>query len=141
MSAFSITVYANSIEHCQMESKPEAEWPDEFTREEMLEQQSRLLIEECHLLQLEVSRYRQNIAKLIDMNATVTAERDKLEKSLAEAEATVSRLFTEAYGHSREIGSIERVPDQHRAVMRNHKIPGYYFEPDWVHSGPVKVNK
>lgn len=38
-----------------MDVLQEAEWPDEFTREEMLEQQSHLLVEECHLLQKELS--------------------------------------------------------------------------------------
>ena len=68
-----------------MEATHEAEWPDEFTREEMLEQQSRLLIEELRLLQDEVSRQRKNIAKLIDMNSEVTKERDALRIDLAKA--------------------------------------------------------
>jgi hypothetical protein len=56
------TVYANSIRVLPMDAEVETEWPDGFTREEMLEQQSRLLVEECHMLQKELSRYRQNMA-------------------------------------------------------------------------------
>lgn len=46
----------------------------EFTWEEM----SRPLTEECHMLQKELSRYRKNMAKLIDMHNDAAAERDKL---------------------------------------------------------------
>jgi hypothetical protein len=80
------TVFALS----KMDATPEAEWPDLFTREEMLEHQSRLLIEECHLLQKELSRQRKNIAKLIGMHADATLERDKLRRLLSRTE---SQLF------------------------------------------------
>lgn len=57
-------------------------WPDEFTREEMLEQQSRLLIEECRTLQADLSRCRNNIAMLIDMNIALASQRDQLRAEL-----------------------------------------------------------
>jgi hypothetical protein len=57
-------------------------WPDEFTREEMLEQQSLLLIEECRTLQVDLSRCRKNIAMLIDMNIALAAQRDRLRDEL-----------------------------------------------------------
>ena len=60
----------------------EAEWPDEFTREEMLEQQSHLLTEECQMVKKELSRYRKDLAKLVDMHSVVSAERDKLRAEL-----------------------------------------------------------
>ncbi|WP_346829450.1 hypothetical protein ABDX87_20065 [Pseudomonas abietaniphila] len=57
-------------------------WTDEFTREEMLEQQSRLLIEECRTLQVDLSRCRKNIAMLIDMNIALASQRDQLRAEL-----------------------------------------------------------
>ncbi|WP_431746547.1 hypothetical protein [Pseudomonas sp.] len=72
-----------------MVASTEAEWPDEFTREEMLEQQSRLLTQECHMLQKELSRYRKNMAKLIDMHNDMTVERDMLRAQLRERNSHV----------------------------------------------------
>ena len=56
LPAASITVFPNSIKFMKMDALLDADWQDEFTREEMLEQQSRLLTEECHLLKKELSR-------------------------------------------------------------------------------------
>jgi len=122
-----------------MEATHEAEWPDEFTHEEMLEQQSRLLIEECRVLQDEVSRHRKNIAKLVDINNQVTKERETLRVDLAKAKETIAQLNAESYENSREVESLKTKLGQHKAVMREHKIPGYYFEPDWGDPLPVKV--
>lgn len=122
-----------------MDATHEAEWPDEFTREEMLEQQSRLLIEECRLLQDEVSRHRKNIAKLIDINNEVTKEREGLRTDLAIAKEAIARLTTESFEQSREVRSLKANIEQHRAVMREHKIPGYYFEPNYGDPIPIKV--
>ena len=72
-----------------MDTNQEADWPDEFTREEMLEQQSRLLIEECRMLQTDLSRYRKNMAKLIDMHNDMAAERDMLRAQLRERNSHV----------------------------------------------------
>lgn len=113
-----------------MKVTTEAEWPDEFTREEMIEQQSRLLIEECHLLQKEVRRYQKNIAKLVDINTEVTVERDKLRAELAAAKAVISQLNADSYEQSREIHSLKMIKDQRDAVLREHKVPGYYYDPD-----------
>lgn len=112
-----------------MDATHEAEWPDEFTREEMLEQQSRLLIEECRLLQDEVSRHRKNIAKLVDINNEVTKEREALRLDLAKARKAIARLNTESYGQSRQIASLKLTVTQREAVLREHKVPGYFYEP------------
>jgi len=122
-----------------MEATPEAEWPDEFTREEMLEQQSNLLIEECRMLQDEVSRYRQNLAKLIDMNATVTSERDNLRKTLGAAERRVSELIADKYEQSRRIGSLQSIIDQHKMLLREHKVPGHYVESEPYEPLPINA--
>lgn len=111
-----------------MDSKPEAEWPDELTREEMLEQQSRLLREECRLLRDDLARYRQNIAKLVNMNAEVAIERDKLRSEMKVARELLQRKENESYEQSREIGSLQRVVHQHRAVMREHNVPEQLYD-------------
>jgi regulator of replication initiation timing len=115
-----------------METTPEAEWPDEFTREEMLEQQSRLLIEEIRMVQQELSRYRKNMAKLIDMLNDVTVDRDTLRKRLERADARISNLQTDTYESSRIIGSLERILAQREAVMRTHNIPQQFFGEPWT---------
>jgi len=75
-----------------MDTTPEAsEWPDEFTREEMLEQQNVLLIEECRMLQEDLTRYRQNLAKMVDLNAVATTERDRLRRQLDEHISELSK--------------------------------------------------
>ncbi|WP_062390435.1 hypothetical protein [Pseudomonas abietaniphila] len=122
-----------------MEATHEAEWPDEFTREEMLEQQSRLLIEECRVLQDEVSRHRKNIAKLVDINNQVTKEREMLRVDLAKAEETIARLNAESSDTLREVRLLKTRLDQHKAILREHKVPGYYYEPDWGAPLPVNV--
>lgn len=65
------------------------DWPRDYTREEMLEQQLRLLAEECHLLQRELARNRRNLAKLVDMHNQALIDRDRLRSDLA---ATTTRL-------------------------------------------------
>lgn len=51
-----------------------------FTREEMLEQQCRLLIDESEQAWLEVRRARQNIAKLVQINSQLHSELTGLKK-------------------------------------------------------------
>lgn len=118
-----------------MDSKPEAEWPDELTREEMLEQQSRLLREECRLLRDDLSRYRQNIAKLVDMNAEITIERDKLRSEMKVANEQLQIKQNESYKQSRVIGSLQRIVHQHRAVMRQHNVPEQFYDYEPTHLG------
>ncbi|MDD1967543.1 BREX-1 system adenine-specific DNA-methyltransferase PglX [Pseudomonas putida] len=110
-----------------MDDIPEAEWPDEFTREEMLEQQSHLLIEECRALQEEVSRHRKNLAQLVDINAEVTAERDKLRKQKAELDQYLDELRQENNQRSDKIASLQLILIQRDAVMRQYKVPEVFF--------------
>lgn len=58
------------------------EWSAEFTREEILKQHVHLIEEENRLLQDELSRYRKNMPKLVDMHNDVTVVRDKLRAEL-----------------------------------------------------------
>ncbi|KPB72844.1 hypothetical protein ACKUFS_10380 [Pseudomonas cannabina] len=51
-----------------------------FSREEMLEQQCRLLIEETGQSWLEIKRARQSIAKLVQMNAQLYSDLTLLKK-------------------------------------------------------------
>lgn len=61
----------------------------------MIEQQSHLLAEERHMLQRDLSRYRKNMAKLIDMHEAVTAERGPLRITLKENETRLSGCLRE----------------------------------------------
>lgn len=100
----------------------QAEWPDEFTREEMLEQQSRLLIEECHMLQKELSRYRKNMAKLIDMHKDVTIERDQLRITLKETETRLSDCLRENSSMGNRINGLENCRQQLEDLHKTLRI-------------------
>lgn len=102
-------------------------WPDEFTREEMIEQQNILLVEECRMLQEDLTRYRQNLAKLVDMHASVTTERDKLACDVKKMAAEISRQNIQGSEYWRQIDSLKRVLDQRETVMREHGVPDRYF--------------
>jgi len=78
----------------------------------MLEQQSRLLIEECHLLQKKVSRYRKNIAKLVDLNAEVTIERDSLRSELRHSQKRLSDCHVENSLLGNRVAGLERCRKQ-----------------------------
>lgn len=103
------------------------EWADEFSREEMLEQQSRLLIEEVRLLQEDLTRYRTNVAKLVDMNAEVTRERDKLRTELTAAKWQISKLNVAACENWKRFNTLQRTLTQRDEVMRQHGVPEHYF--------------
>lgn len=112
-----------------------ASWPDEFTREEMLEQQNVLLIEECRMLQEDLTRYRQNLAKMVDLNSIATTERDKLRRQLDEHISELSRMRLDACEGWKTINSLKRVIGQKDVVMRQFKIPEQYLggcHPDQV---------
>lgn len=101
-----------------MDALTEAEWPDEFTREEMLEHQSHLLIEECHMLQKELSRYRKNMAKLIGMHAQVNDERDKLRAQLKKTELLLSDCRRESSALGNRVAGLESCRDQLEAIHK-----------------------
>ena len=73
----------------------------------MLEQQSRLLIDECQMVKRELSRSRKNLAKLIDMHSTVSAERDKLRTELTRTQKRLSDCLLENALMSNRIGGLE----------------------------------
>ena len=73
------------------------EWPDGFTREEILEQHAHLLEEECRMLNEELSRYRKNMAKLIDMQSGVSAERDKGSTSCCLSTISSGKILSSHY--------------------------------------------
>lgn len=110
-----------------MEPTPEAEWPDEFTREEMIEQQSRLLVEECRMLQEELSRYRKNLAQMIDLHAEVSTERDRLRSRHAELSNHIDELRGEPAQRNDKIAALQIILAQRESVMRQYKVPEVYF--------------
>ncbi|MFK3971217.1 hypothetical protein ACI2KS_10870 [Pseudomonas sp. NPDC087358] len=101
-----------------MDASPDADWQDDFTREQMLEQQSHLLTMECHMLQKELSRYRKNLAKLIDMHGDVTVERDRLRVELTKTQARLSDCLRENSSLSNRIGGLEGCRDQLAAIHK-----------------------
>jgi chromosome segregation ATPase len=105
-----------------MDAEVETEWPDGFTREEMLEQQSRLLVEECHMLQKELSRYRKNMAKLIGMHADVAAERDELRARLRKIEVQLSGCQREKSALGNRVAGLESCREQLEAVHKARRV-------------------
>lgn len=101
-----------------MDAEVETEWPDGFTREEMLEQQSRLLVEECHMLQKELSRYRKNMAKLIGMHADVALERDKLRAQLRKIEIQLSDCLRDKSTLGNRVADLESCRDESEAMHK-----------------------
>lgn len=112
-----------------MHALPEAEWPDEFTREEMLEQHARLLEEECRMFQEELSRYRKNMAKLIDMHTDVTVERDKLRAELKETAARLSDTLRDNAALANRIGGLESCREQLEALHEAQRAVAQYRPP------------
>jgi regulator of replication initiation timing len=112
------TVYANSIRVLSMDAEVETEWSCDFTREEMLEQQARLLAEECHMLQKELSRYRKNMAKLIGMHADVALERDQLRARLRKIEVQLSDCLRDKSALGNSVAGLESCRDQLEAMHK-----------------------
>lgn len=104
-----------------MDVAQEAEWPGEFTREEILEQQSRLLIEERHLLEKELSRYRKNMAKLIGMYTELKLERDDLRAQLRETERHLSDSRRESSALGNRVAGLESCRDQLEAIHKEQR--------------------
>lgn len=92
----------------------------------MIEQQNILLLEECRMLQEDLTRYRQNLAKMVDLNTIVTAERDRLRRQLEEHISELSRMRLNACEDWKTIDGLKRVVAQREAVMRQHGVPDYY---------------
>ena len=113
-----ITVYPNSIRVLPMNAETETEWPDGFTREEMLEQQSRLLVEECHMLRKELSRYRKNMAKLIGMHSDRTLERDQFRAQLRKVEIQLSDCQREKSTIGNRVAGMESCREQLEAIHK-----------------------
>ncbi|WP_122518146.1 hypothetical protein [Pseudomonas viridiflava] len=85
-------------------------------------QHAHLVSEENRLLRAEVARYRNHLAKVIDMHNTASVERDRLALKLRETESRVSDLLRSAADSWGKINSQQYVIDQHRAVMREAGI-------------------
>ncbi|AVI85584.1 MULTISPECIES: hypothetical protein [Pseudomonas syringae group] len=98
------------------------DWPYNPTEEQMIRQHAHLINEENRLLRDEVARYRQHLAKLIDMHNTASVERDRLALKLRETESRVSDLLRSAAESWGKINSQQYVIDQHRTVMREAGI-------------------
>ncbi|SHM46677.1 hypothetical protein SAMN05216593_10149 [Pseudomonas asturiensis] len=98
------------------------DWPYNPTEEQMIRQHAHLINEENRLLRDEVARYRQHLAKLIDMHNTASVERDRLSVKLRDAESRVSDLLRKAADSWGKINSQQYVINQHREVMREAGI-------------------
>lgn len=98
------------------------DWPYNPTEEEMIRQHAHLVSEENRLLSAEVARYRNHLAKVIDMHNTASVERDRHALKLREAESRVSDLLRSAADAWGKINTQQYVIDQHRAVMREAGI-------------------
>lgn len=109
-----------------MNTAPEADWPDEFTREEMLEQHARLLEEECRMFQEELSRYRKNMARLIDMHTDVSLERDRLRAELRETAARLSDTLQDNAALANRIAGLESCREQLEALHKAHRAVAYF---------------
>ncbi|MCQ2994001.1 hypothetical protein NLO95_07710 [Pseudomonas syringae] len=87
-------------------------WPFSPTPEEMQRQHVHLIEQECRLLQEELSRYRQNTAKLVEMHSEITAERNMLRTKLAEANTRVSECLRTAAEDWKRINSLKMIASQ-----------------------------
>ncbi|WP_338134204.1 hypothetical protein [Pseudomonas viridiflava] len=72
------------------------DWAYNPTEEQMIRQRAHIVNEENRLLRSEVSRYRQHLAKMIDMHSTASAEREKLSTKLKAADSRISDLLRNA---------------------------------------------
>jgi len=102
-------------------------WPDCPTPEEMLRQHVHLIEEENRLLQEELTRYRKNQVKLVDMHTALTAERDKLAAEVKKQAAMISKQNIDGTEVWRQIDGLKRVLHQRETVMRQHGVPDHYF--------------
>ncbi|MCD5996520.1 hypothetical protein KDX38_23300 [Pseudomonas sp. CDFA 602] len=93
------------------------DWPGSPSEHDMLRQHAHLISEENRLLQAEVTRYRKNLAKLIDMHNEASLERDRLRLKVRELESRVSQLLLDASNSWKEIHSLKGVIDQHRSLL------------------------
>ncbi|MBM1207292.1 MULTISPECIES: hypothetical protein [Pseudomonas syringae group] len=93
------------------------DWPYNPTEEQMIRQHAHLVNEENRLLRDEVARYRNHLAKLIDMHNTASVERDKLSLKLREAESRISDLLRKASESWGTIDTLKRVISQHQEIM------------------------
>ncbi|MBP0943298.1 hypothetical protein V2K16_24290 [Pseudomonas alliivorans] len=98
------------------------DWPYNPTEEQMIRQHAHLVSEENRLLRDEVSRYRQHLAKIIDMHGTAYEERDKLVAKLRAADGRISDLLRAACDSWSEIDTLKRVIDQHRLLLRSANV-------------------
>lgn len=112
-----------------MDALTEAEWPDEFTREEMLEQQSHLLIQECHMLQKELSRYRKNMAKLILMHADIDLERNELRAQLSKMALQLSDCRRKSSALGNRVAGLESCRDQLEAIHKAQRVSAQSSKP------------
>ncbi|WP_413818000.1 hypothetical protein [Pseudomonas viridiflava] len=88
----------------------------------MIRQRAHIVSEENRLLRSEVSRYRQHLAKMIDMHSTASAEREKLSTKLKAADSRISDLLRNASDSWGQIDSLKRIIDHHRQLLRTADI-------------------
>lgn len=117
------TVYKNSIEKYIMDIDFADDWLGSPTDEQMLRQHAHLVTEENLLLRIEINRYRNHVARLVDMHAQVTKERDGLRKELAEANGRISDLLRTACENWKTVNSLQYCLEQREALLMQHNVP------------------
>jgi regulator of replication initiation timing len=117
------TVYKNSIEKYIMDIDFADDWLGSPTDEQMLRQHAHLVTEENLLLRIEVNRYRNHVARLVDMHAQVTKERDGLRKELADANGRISDLLRTACENWKRVNSLQYCLEQREALLMQHNVP------------------
>ncbi|WP_346399048.1 hypothetical protein [Pseudomonas syringae] len=95
------------------------DWPFCPTEDQMIKQQVHLVSEENRLLRDEVDRYRIHVTKLIDIHNDAALERDQLRIKLREADNRISDLLRAECDSWKLKNSLERVIEQHRALLRD----------------------
>jgi hypothetical protein len=91
------------------------------TREELLEQQSHLLIEECHQLQLEVSRYRRNMAKMVCLVDEMAATREAALRDLDQAQKALRSALDDETELDRCHAKLDRTEKQNDSLRYSHE--------------------
>ncbi|BAP43947.1 putative uncharacterized protein [Pseudomonas sp. StFLB209] len=94
------------------------EWLGTPTQEEMLRHHCDLIETENDLLRVDLDRYRQNQAKLIDMLSIATAERDKLRVELRQAGTTISSLHLQTSQLDNKLRSTQMMYERYELGVR-----------------------
>ena len=105
------------------------DWPDQPTDEEMTRHHLFLVEQEVRLLEIELARYRNHVARLVDMHAKVSGERDDMRKQLAQANERISDLLRNDCETWKKINSLQNQLAQRGALLTQYKVPDRMWDP------------